>query len=238
MTPIAVSQVVRRVRPLVSAAEAPDFFVMIDQQARMVVNLARVLAEVLQGKESAHSLRLLEMEQRREELQRRNQAVVDSLPQAGMGEMHSTMDALDRAAVLLIRAARDCHPGWSAPDAAAFQMLAVIQKAIESLQNGYARLANGSPAAEYDADAAIVSQSALASGKTLVRGVPATEERFLAPSQGMSPAHACWPYGLHENLNKIAHELSGAGVILKSWSRQLSAGSRGFALFPQQFVAS
>ncbi|HRF12103.1 MAG TPA: hypothetical protein PLR37_08230, partial [Candidatus Accumulibacter phosphatis] len=65
MTTIAVSQVVSRVRSSVGAADTPDFFSMIDQQARMIVNLARVVADVLQGKESAHSLRLIDLEQHR-----------------------------------------------------------------------------------------------------------------------------------------------------------------------------
>jgi len=46
MTTIAVSQVVSRVRSSVGAADTPDFFSMIDQQARMIVNLARVVAEM------------------------------------------------------------------------------------------------------------------------------------------------------------------------------------------------
>ena len=60
------------------AAERPDFLAMIDQQAGMVVDLAMALGEVLQGRESAHSLRLLDLEQRRDELRRRNRAAVNS----------------------------------------------------------------------------------------------------------------------------------------------------------------
>lgn len=217
MTTIAGWQVVPRVRPLVCATEAPDFFSMIDQQAGMVVKLARAVGEVLQGKESTHALRLLDLEQRREELQRRNQAAVHSLQRAALDEIRSTMDALDRAAAGLFRTARDCHPGWSPPEQTASQMMAVIQNAVESLQQGYARLATGSPAAECDADAAIASTRAL----------------------GMTSGCGYWRNELYGNLDEIAHELSGAGVILKRWSRQLSgAGADTCARLSQQFLAS
>jgi hypothetical protein len=163
VTTIAIPQFVQRVRPPAFSAEPPDFFSMIDQQARMVVNLARTASEVLQGKESAHSLRLLDLEQRREELQRRNRAAVDSMLELcpGVEEIHWTMETLDRAAAGLFRAARSFHQLLSGPDEVAGQMLGVIQKAAESLQHGYARLANGSPVAECDADAAMASRHVL-----------------------------------------------------------------------------
>jgi hypothetical protein len=236
MTSIAVSQVVRRIRPFVGAADTPDFFSMIDQQARMIVNLAKVVAEVLQGKESTHSLRLLDLEQRRQELQRRHQAVVHALPQSGLDEIRLTMEALDRAAALLIRTGRDCHPGGSNPDAAALQMMRVIRKAIESLQHGYSRLANGSTAAESDADAAIASQSALVFWRMSDQQEAAAAEgqHLTAPSK-VSLDRSCWLHGLYENLDDIARELSGAGAILKVWSRQLS-GAGGLARLPQSFM--
>jgi hypothetical protein len=163
VTTIAIPKIVQRVRPPAFPAETPDFFSMIDQQARMVVNLARTASEVLQGKESAHSLRLLDLEQRREELQRRNRAAVDSMLElrSGIEEIHWTMETLDRAAAGLFRTARSFHQLLSGPDEVAGQMLGVIQKAAESLQHGYARLANGSPAAECDADEAMASRHVL-----------------------------------------------------------------------------
>lgn len=77
MRTIQIPAVVR-VRGRGAAVELPDFFAMIDQQARMVVSLARTVGEILQGKESAYSVRLLDLEQRREELRRRNLAAVGS----------------------------------------------------------------------------------------------------------------------------------------------------------------
>ncbi|KFB67544.1 hypothetical protein [Candidatus Accumulibacter vicinus] len=223
MTTIAVSQVVSRVRSSVGAADTPDFFSMIDQQARMIVNLARVVADVLQGKESAHSLRLIDLEQHRQELQRRHQAVVDSLPHSGLEEIRSTMEALDRAAAVLIRTARDCLSGGSNPDATVFQMMGVIRKAIESLRHGYTRLANGSTVAEFDADAAIASQRALVCWRTFddQREVAAAEGWHRTSPSGVSPDRSCRLNGLYENLYDIARELSRAGVILKVWSRRL-----------------
>lgn len=236
LTTIAVSQVVQRIRPLADAAEVADFFTMIDHQARMLVSLARVVSEVLQGKESGHSLRLLDLEQRRAELQRRNQAAVNSLADshAGVDEIHSTMQTLDRAAASLFRTAHGFHQLLPDRNEATSQMMVVIQKATESLQRGYAQLANGSPAAEFDADAAIVSKEALGRYQSLApRGIlDGAARRVLSPSQDQAAVHAetmsrSRAFGLqelHSRLNDISYELASAGAILKRWSRQLSAG--------------
>lgn len=233
VTQTSLAQVVRRIRPLFGVAEAPDFFAMLDEQARTVVNLARIVGEVLQGKESTHSLRLLDLEQRREELQRRNEAAVHSLRvvQVGVDEMHSTIDALDKVAAGLFQTARAFQQLRLSPDEVALQMLLVIEKAIGSLQHGYARLATGSPTAELDADAAIASRNVLAGYRDL-RLLPL--DLRLAPSTGQSarppdtslPGGACWRYALYGNLSGVAHELAGAAAILKSWSQKLAAGPR------------
>jgi len=219
VTNIAVPQVVRRVRPPVSA-DLPDFFPMIDEQAAMVVKLARTVGEVLQCRESAHSLRLLDLEQRRQELRRRNQAAVQLAVEqrVGVEQIHGTMETLDRAAAGLFQAARGFHPSLSVPDEAAAEMMVVIQKAIENLQQGYSRLANGSPAAEVDADAAIGSWRALGNGGC----TEAAGER--AGREGSAHGRALWLNELHANLHGIVRELVRAGDILKDWSRQLSAG--------------
>ncbi len=195
----------------------------------MVVKLARIVGEVLQGKESVHSLRLLDLEQRREELQRRNQAAIHSVAalHAGLDEIHWTMNALDRAAAGLFQVARGVQQLRSTPDEVAVQMLLVIQKASESLQHGYTRLVDGSPAAEFDADAAIGSKSALASYRSLgLQGSNAGQSpaQLATRPERTSAGGGWWLYELHENFNDIAHELADAGTILKSWSRQISAG--------------
>jgi hypothetical protein len=214
----------------VRAAEVPDFFAMINRQAKLVVNLARIVGEVLQGRESTHSLRLLDLEQRREELQRRNQAAVSSVHDrhARLDEIHWTMNALDRAAAGLFQIARSLDHLRSTRDEVASQMMLIIQHAIESLQHGYAQLADGSPAADFAGDAAIGSKSALASYR---RGaLQATDEgqqpTLLArrpETSASSPGRALWLYELHGILAGVAHELADAGTILKSWSRQLPA---------------
>jgi hypothetical protein len=232
VTTIAIPQFVQRVRPPAFPAETPDFFSMIDQQARMVVNLARTASEVLQGKESAHSLRLLDLEQRREELQRRNRAAVDSMLElrSGIEEIHWTMETLDRAAAGLFRTARSFHQLLSGPDEVAGQMLGVIQKAAESLQHGYARLANGSPAAECDADEAMASRHVLGRYRAQTlwgsadQSPVSSRDQPSAPAEGRSPGRTFWLNELYDNLNDIAQELSGAGAILKGWTRQLTAG--------------
>ena len=232
VTTIAIPKIVQRVRPPAFPAETPDFFSMIDQQARMVVNLARTASEVLQGKESAHSLRLLDLEQRREELQRRNRAAVDSMLElrSGIEEIHWTMETLDRAAAGLFRTARSFHQLLSGPDEVAGQMLGVIQKAAESLQHGYARLANGSPAAECDADEAMASRHVLGRYRAQTlwwradQSPVSSRDQPSAPAEGRSPGRTFWLNELYDNLNDIAQELSGAGAILKGWTRHLTAG--------------
>jgi hypothetical protein len=141
----------------------PDFFAMINRQAKLVVNLSRIVGEVLQGRESTHSLCLLDLEQRREELQRRNQAAVSSVHDrhARLDEIDWTMNALDRSAAGLFQIARSLDHLRSTRDEVASQMILIIQHAIESLQHGYAQLADGSPAAECSADAAIGSKERL-----------------------------------------------------------------------------
>jgi hypothetical protein len=239
LTTIAASQLVHRIRPPARAAEGPDFFTMIDHQAGMLVNVAKIVSEVLQGRESGHSLRLLDLEQRRAELQRRNGAAVDSLVDlhAGIDEIHWTMQALDRAAAGLFRTARGFHQLHPDRNQAICQMMAVIQKASESLQRGYARLANGSPAAELDADAAIGSRDLLGCYQSLSpRGtldgaarscLSASQDRAAVNAETTSCGRAVWLQELYGNLNDIAHDLAGAGAILKRWSRQLSAGRCG-----------
>lgn len=237
MTPIPISRLVRRTHRF-DVAERPDFFAMIDQQASMVVDLAIALGEVLQGRESAHSVRLLDLEQRRDELQRRNRAAVNSVfhPSAGADEIPWTMEALDRSAAYLLRTVHRFHPSWSVPDEATHQMVTVIRQATESLQQGYSRLANGSPVAELDADAAIGSKTLLSSYRDpacqAIRDAGAgrrstPKDPFVQLPQQASDDAAGWFYELYENLHEIAQELAGAGAILKIWSRRLSAGRHG-----------
>ena len=214
----------------VRTAAAPEPFTMIDQQAGLIVKLAKILGEVLQGKESAHSLRLQDLDQRREELRRRHQAAVISMPEPWVGavELQWTLETLDRVAAGLFKATHRCHRLVPGPDEVTCELAASIQKAAVSLRHGYARLANGSPAAEFDAEAAMAGKTASGSsqaGKSW-RMAGATG-RECAPSQGRLdalPGHASRLCELHENLNDIARELARAAAILKRWSRQLAGG--------------
>ena len=226
LTAIATPQAVQWVQ----AVAGPEPFSMIDQQAGLVVKLARILGEVLQGKESAHSLRLHDLEQRREELQRRHRAAVIAMPEAcvGVDELQWTLETLDRVAAGLFRTARRCHQGLPGPDEATGEIVASIQKAAASLRHGYARLANGSPAAEFDAEAAMAGKDASGSNQSCKPpGMPGAKDRQHAPSPGRfgaPPGHASRLYELHGNLNDIARELARAAAILKGWSRQPAGG--------------
>jgi hypothetical protein len=226
MPAIAMPQAVQ----CVQAVAGPEPFTMIDQQAGLVVKLARILGEVLQGKESAHSLRLHDLEQRREELQRRHHAAVVSMPEpyVGVDELQWTLETLDRVAAGLFRTARRCHQVVPGPDEVTGEIVASIQKAAASLRQGYARLANGSPAAAFDAEAAMVCKDALGSNQSCEPpGAPALRDRQHPSSPGRFgalPGHASRLYELHGNLNDIARELARAAAILKGWSRRLAGG--------------
>lgn len=197
----------------------------------MVANLARALGEIVQGKESIHSVRLLDLEQRREELRRRHRAAVHSLiaRAVSVDEIDGTMEALDRAAVSLLRTARGLHEFRRAPQEAACRMMTLIERATESLRHGYTRLANGSPAAELDADEAIGSKNALSNYRVIGR-----QATFLVANPGHSPNafeadqvagdHSFELGKLYGHLTDVAHELASAGGILKKWSQRLSAG--------------
>lgn len=235
VTPISMTPAVRRTRRRVAVAELPDFFAMIDRQASMVVDLARTVGDVLEGRESAHSVRLLELEQRRDELQRRSQAAAHSLPGLGgdVDEIRRTMEALDGAAARLLRTAHGCRQFRQGADETCSRMMAVIEKASASLQHGYARLANGSPAAAVDADYAIESTSALTRCRVVATPkLPRVPVDCCAREDSagtMERTVACIdPHRdeLHESLCDIAQELAGAGAILKEWSDRLSGRLR------------
>lgn len=220
---------------MADAADVADFLTLIDHQTGLLVNLARVVGDVLQGKESGHSLRLFDLEQRRAELQRRNQAAVDSLVgfNGGADELHRTMQTLDRAAAGLFRIARSFHQLLPDRSEATPRMMAVIQKATMSLQRGYAQLATGSTAAEFDADEAIVSKEVLrryqspVSPRGILEGaarsaVSTSADRRTGHAETMSCNRAFWLQELYGSLTDVAHDLAGAGTILKRWSRELS----------------
>jgi hypothetical protein len=231
MSPHAVTAIATQpAARCVQAVAGPEPFSMIDQQAGLVVKLARILGEVLQGKESAHSLRLHDLEQRRAELQRRHRAAVIAMPEAfvGVDELQWTLETLDRVAAGLFRNARRCHQALSGPDEVTGEIVARIQKAAASLRHGYARLANGSPGAGFDAEAAMAGKDALGNNQSCKPpGMPGVTDRQHAPSPGRLgalPGHAARLYELHGNLNDIARELARAAAILKGWSRQLAGG--------------
>lgn len=236
LTPI--SQIVRRVRPVVTVPELADFVSMIDRQARLLVKVATTASEIIEGKESSHAVRLLELEQRREELKRRNYAALDSIPnlRPSIDEIRSTMDALDRAAARLFVTGRDFHQWCSDSDEAIRRMMTVIRNAAGSLQHGYAQLRNGSSAAEFDADEAIGCKNAMDRHRPLALRETTTsdQQRPLPPVAQVAPkpdptslVGASCQEDLYANLNDIVEELVGAGIILRNWSQGLATDLQG-----------
>lgn len=201
----------------------------------MLVNLAEAVSEILDGKESVHSVRLLDLEQRREELKRRNQAALHSVLglSPGVDEIHWTMEALDRSAAHLFRIACEFHELWSDPDQAHRQMMALVRQATESLLRGYVQMANCSLTAEFDADEVIGSMDSLDLCRDLgLRAIMDADDhhsspdldQFAAKAEQMSDKRASCLDDLYNNLSDILHELARAGLILKQWSQRMSAG--------------
>ncbi|MEF8701910.1 MAG: hypothetical protein V5B32_01505 [Candidatus Accumulibacter sp. UW26] len=232
------------------AVEGPDFMGMIEHQATMLVELVRSATDVLHGRESAHSLRLLDLEQRREELQRRHRAAVDSIvgQAAGLDEIHGTMDILDRAAAGLFQLAHGFQQMLSKPDEATSQMMAAIRRASESLQQAYQRLANGATIAESDVDAATGSVNVLRHYRQqgLREALDHSDRHAVVAPAGRNPVGCAFRlYDRYEKLDDIAQELASAGVVLRRWSRRLSVypicsgteiGSRRSLLRQQKIV--
>jgi len=235
MTMIPFAEIVRRTRPPVRRSGLPDFFGLIDQQASVVVSLAKAVGEILQGKESARSVRLFDLEQRRQELRRRNQAAVESLFgfTEGAEEIQWTMDSLDQAAARLFRTASDFSQWSVGLDDAAREMMAVILKASESLQQGYIGLANGWPLGELNVGEAMGSRNVLGSYRAmalrellLTGSVPAlrSEEEFATSLPFAANDRERWLHELYDSLDDIAQHLASAAGILRRWSLRLSAG--------------
>lgn len=206
---------------------------MIGKQAGMVVGVTKMVGEIVQGRESAHSVRLLELELRCEEVQRRNQTAACSLldTSSGVEDVRRTVEILGRAVVRLFQAARGCQQLRAVPAEVSRRMTSVIQAAAESLQHGYSRLANASRAAESDADAAIASRNVLGSYRTLaLRELQVVDcQDRSRPAAGVAGAPtvrpgeaAFWLVELYGYLDGVALELAGAGSILKKWSQRLS----------------
>jgi len=213
---IEATAVVRRARPIAPGRKLSELFGTIEQQALTVVRLAGAAEDVLQGRESAHSLRLFELDQRREELWYRSRSAIASFADQwrGLEDVDGTMESLDRAAAGLFRSATVGHSGE--PEAGGFlgRMLRHIRREGESLQEGYAGLARGWPSAQFDADDAQGSRNPLGS----YRGLALLE--LLSPAA----AGASWIAPMHAALSDVVRELAGAAELLLRLSQRLADG--------------
>lgn len=239
---IEATAVVRRARPIAPGRKLSELFGTIEQQALTVVRLAGAAEDVLQGRESAHSLRLFELDQRREELWYRSRSAIASFADQwrGLEDVDGTMESLDRAAAGLFRSATVGHGGE--PEAGGFlgRMLRHIRREGESLQEGYAGLARGWPSAQFDADDAQGSRNPLGSyrGLALLELLsPAAAGAPSAPAEQPLPMHgphvgagASWLTPMHAALSDVVRELAGAADILLRLSQRLADGGTRFRL--------
>ncbi|MBO3705837.1 MAG: hypothetical protein J5X21_05465 [Candidatus Accumulibacter sp.] len=236
VTMIEATAVVRRARPIAPGRKLSELFGTIEQQALTVVRLAGAAEDVLQGRESAHSLRLFELDQRREELWYRSRSAIASFADQwrGLEDVDGTMESLDRAAAGLFRSATVGHGGE--PEAGGFlgRMLRHIRREGESLQEGYAGLARGWPSAQFDADDAQGSRNPLGSyrGLALLELLsPAAAGAPSAPAEQLPPMHgphagagASWIAPMHAALSDVVRELAGAAELLLRLSQRLADG--------------
>lgn len=232
---IELIPVVRRARPIAPGPGLSGLFSTIEQQAQTVVRLATAAEAVLQGRESAHSVRLFDLEQRREELWRRSRAAIDSLADdsRGLEDVRWTMESLDRAAAELFRTATACHAGNCASGVSIGRMLLHIRRESEGLQDGYAGLARGGSCVQCGAGDAEGSRNPLGSYRAmaLLELLPAAGAAWpqspdeLAAIYGPHAADgAPWIAQMHEALRDIVRELASAGAILKRISQRLADG--------------
>ena len=227
----------RRTRPIVPGAGWSGVFSTMEQQAQTLVRLARAADAVVQGRESAHSVRLLDLDQRREDLWRRSCAAIDSLAdhshRGGLDDVRCTSDSLDRAAAGLFRAATACRCGHPAAGESIGLMLRHIRREGEGLQDACAGLARGDSSVQFAAGDACGSRNPLGSYRAMAllellpvagsgwRPAPDDLADVSGPQAGSG---ASWAAQMHPALRDVMSELAGAGAILKRLAQRLADG--------------
>jgi len=231
------TSMMRRTRPIIPGAGWSGLFSTMEQQAQTLVRLAKAADAVVQGRESAHSVRLLDLDQRREDLWRRSCAAIDSLAdrshRGGLDELRSTSESLDRAAAGLFRTATACGCGYPAAGESIGLMLRHIRREGEGLQDACAGLARGDSAVPFAAGDACGSRNPLGSYRSMallellpVAGAgwrPAQDD--LAEVAGPAAVSGeSWQAQMLAALHEVVGELTGAGEILKRLAQRLADG--------------
>ncbi|MCM8613730.1 hypothetical protein [Accumulibacter sp.] len=213
-------------------------FSTMEQQAQTLVRLAKAADAVVQGRESAHSVRLFDLDQCRENLWRRSCAVIDSLADHGrsgeLEDLRCTSERLDRAAAGLFRTATACRCVHAASGALIGQMLRRIRCEGEGLRDACAGLASGEPSVPPSAAGdACGSLNPLGSYRSLalLELLPGTGLVWRqAPDElaAMPGPHAAssesWATQMHAALHEVVRELAGAGEILRRLAQRLADG--------------
>lgn len=234
---IELSSMVRRSRPIAPAVGWCGVFSTMEQQAQTLVRLAKAADAVVQGRESAHSVRLFDLDQCREDLWRRSCAAIDSLADhgrnGGLEDVRWTSESLDRAAAGLFRTATACRCVQDASGAWIGQTLRHIRREGEGLRDACAGLARGEPSVPYAAGEACGSLNPLGSYRSMalleLLAVSGSDWRQPADElAGISGPRAAsgesWATQMQAALHDVVRELAGAGEILKRLAQRLADG--------------
>jgi len=215
-------------------ASAPDHFSVIDQQVDALRNLARMVSDIMNGKQSAHAAGVLEIELQCDEVRRQNDTVIRALCGSGsdLDEVRLTLESLERAAAGLWRIVAGFKGSrWSA-DQGSRRMMTMVEKAIQSLGRGNRRLAKGYSAASLDAAAAIASHSHwFAQRGSEPRSTVGADAQAARQGKGNGVMPPAFEYGaqdlfvrtLQENVAQVGEEIAIAAGCLKDWSQRIMA---------------
>jgi hypothetical protein len=236
------TSLVRRTRPIAPAVGWCGVFSTMEQQAQTLVRLAKAADAVVQGRESAHSVRLFDLDERREDLWRRSRAAIDSLAghraSGGVEDLRCTSERLDRAAAGLFRTAAACGTVHTASGASIGQMLRRIRQEGEGLQDVCAGLARGGSSVRFAAGDACGSLNPLGSYRSMAllellpvagSGWRPTQDDLAEFSGSPVASGESWAAQMHAALHDVVRELAGAAEILKRLAQRLADG---FALQP------
>ncbi len=228
---------VRRSRPIAPAVGWCGVFRTMEQQAQTLVTLATAADAVVQGRESAHSVRLFDLDQCREDLWRRSLAAIDSLADHGRSggceDVRWTSESLDRAAAGLFRTATACRRVHSASGASIGQMLRYIRREGEGLREACAGLARGESSVQFAAGDACGSFNPLGSYRSmaLLELLPVagsvwrqTPDDLAGISESHPASGESWAAPMHAALHDVVRELAGAGEILRRLAQRLADG--------------
>lgn len=210
-----------------------DHFSVIDQQVDALRSLTRMVSDIMNGKQSAHAVGVLEFELQWDAVRRQNMTVIRAMRGSGsdFDEVRLTLESLERAAVGLWRIVAVCKGlRWSA-DQGSRRMMTMVEQAIQSLGRGNRRLAKGYSVANLEAAAAMASDKhLLAQRVSEQRSTAAADAQAALQGKGNEVMPPALEYGaqdlfvrtLQENVVQVGEAIAVAAGCLKEWSQRMT----------------